>query len=258
MQKLLFLCGFMALGTTASAATLDECDQWYSHRGTDALIAADCYRSLATTASTGSDDQKQIYTRSFIALSSVVNDWPKTKAERDAIDRGLELVKEFAVNFKDTADLPYWRACMISFDAFQKDRGNTIPTHTFRVLGEIQSDLRLAIQRDSSIHFHGPLRVLGMMHTQMPAIAGGDKTLAQKLLKEAYEKSPLFSMNHLAYARILDVNGKTDPAIQVLQKMLAISDSEFDPYLQQPFLSLLPEIQKDKKAAEDLLKDLSE
>jgi hypothetical protein len=258
MQKLLVLLGLMIVSTSVQAADLQDCDRLYSHRGTDALLAADCYQQIAVTTDAGTELQKQIYERSFVALSSVVSDWPKTKAERDAIDRGLQLVKEFAVNFKDSADLPYWRACMTSFDVFQKDRGAAIPTHTFRALGEIQSDLRLAIQRNSSIHFFGPLRVMGMMHTQMPAIAGGDKTLAQKLLKEAYQKAPNFSLNHLAYARILDVNGKTDEAMNVLQQMLNLPDASMDPYFADPLLTLLPEVKKDKQAAQALLDDLSE
>jgi hypothetical protein len=258
MLKLLGLFGIMAVFSSVQAADLQDCDQLYAHRGTDALLAADCYQQIAVATDAGTDLQKRIYERSFIALSAVVNDWPKTKAERDAIDRGLQLVKEFAQIFKDSADLPYWRACMVSFDVFQKDRGAVIPTHTFRALGEIQSDLRLAIQRDSSIHFYGPLRVLGMMHTQMPAIAGGDKTLAEKLLKEAYQRAANFSMNHLAFARILDVNGKTDEAVSVLQQMLALPDASLDPFSAKPLLSLLPEVQKDKKAAQVLLDDLSE
>jgi hypothetical protein len=258
MQKLLGLFGVLAVFSSVQAADLQDCDQLYSHRGTDALLAADCYQQIAVATDAGTDLQKRIYERSFIALSSVVNDWPKTKLERDAIDRGLQLVKEFAQNFKESADLPYWRACMVSFDVFQKDRGSAIPTHTFRALGEIQSDLRLAIQRDSSIHFFGPLRVLGMMHTQMPAIAGGDKTLAQKLLKEAYQKAPNFSLNHLAFARILDVNGKTTEAVSVLQQMLVLPDANLDPYSSEPLLTLLPEVQKDKKAAQALLDDLNE
>jgi hypothetical protein len=113
------------------------------------------------------------------------------------------------------------------------------------------------MQKDSSIHFFGPHRVMGMMHTQMPAIAGGDKLLAEKLLKEAYEKEPVFSMNHLAYARILDVNGKTDEAILVLNRLLSTPDAELNPPSSEPLLSLLPEITKDKADARKLLDDLS-
>lgn len=257
-MKFLVVFGMVSLSLSAQAADLKNCDQLYSHRGNDALLAADCYQQIAVASDAGSDLQKRIYERSFIALSSVVSDWPKTKLERDAIDRGLQLVKEFTQNFKESADLPYWRACMVSFDVFQKDRGSAIPVHTFRALGEIQSDLRLAIQRDSSIHFHGPLRVLGMMHTQMPAIAGGDKTLAQKLLKDAYQKAPNFSLNHLAFARILDVNGNTAEAVNVLKKMLAQSEASLDPYSTDPLLTLFPEVKKDKQAAQTLLDDLND
>ncbi len=241
---------------SAQASVLTDCDQLYSHRGDDALKAADCYQSLIVGAS-DSIEQKKIYTRTFIALSSVINGMPKTASERKAIDLGLAMVKEFSKSFSDTSDFFYWRACMVSFDVFQKDRGAVIPTHTFRALGAIQSDLRVAMQKDSSIHFFGPLRVMGMMHTQMPAIAGGDKVLAEKLLKEAYEKEPGFSMNHLAYARILDVNGKTDEAIAVLNRMLSAPDSTFNPYASEPLLSLLPEITKDKVDAKTLLDDIS-
>jgi hypothetical protein len=258
MQHLVGLFGFLGLMITAQASTLADCDLLYSHRGSDALKSADCYQELVTGSEAGSEDQKKIFVRSFVALSSVVNDYPKTKIEREAIDKGLALVKELSKNFPDSADLPYWRACMVSFDVFQKDRGAAIPTHTFRAIGAIQSDLRLAIQKDSSIHFFGPPRVLGIMHTQMPAIAGGDKTLAEKLLKEAHTKAPGFSMNHLSYARILDVNGKNDDAIKVLQKMIETPDNFFNPYLNEPLLSLQLEITKDKKAAAELLKDISE
>ena len=256
MKKMSVLLGFLLVSFSSQAATLSDCDLLYSHRGTDALKAADCYQSLVLSV-TDLEEQKKIFTRSFIALSAVVNSMQKTPSERQAIDKGLALVKEFSKNFSGIADFFYWRACMVSFDVFEKDRGAVIPTHTFKALGAIQSDLRTSIQKDSSIHFYGPLRVMGMMHTQMPAIAGGDKALAQKLLKEAYEKEPKFSMNHLAYARILDVNGKTDEAIAVLNRLLGISDQEFDPNAAEPLLSLLPEVLKDKADAKNLLDDIS-
>ena len=258
MQPLAIILGVLVTVSSVNAATLSDCDSTYAKRGLSSLQAGQCYQSLLSGTSLSAAEQKTIYTRAFIALSATINDQPKTAAERQAIDQGLSLLKEFAKGFSTTADFFYWRACMMSFDVFQKDRDSIIPTNTFGVLGSIQDDLTAAIQRDQSIHFYGPLRVMGMMHTQMPAIIGGDKVFAEKMLKEAYSRAPVFSMNHLAYAKILDINSKTDLAMGVLKNLIQTPNETFNPYPDQPLLSLLPEVIKDKKAAAELLQNISE
>lgn len=248
-----WVLGVLALVMSqASSATegVGNCDALYAKRGMDSLRAAQCYQQLSRDQST--------YERMFVALSATVNDLPKSSAERAAIDLGLKLVKEYHQEFGSTAEYFYWKACFMSFDVLEKDRGAVIPTNMFGVLGELQDLLQKAIKLDPSVHFYGPMRVLGMMHTQMPMIVGGDKTLAEKLLREAYQKAPVFSMNHLAYARILEVNGKTTEAVKVIQKFLSADIESFNPYPDQPLRSLVPEALKEKKEAQKLLNDINE
>lgn len=259
MKKGWILGVLMLITNHASGATLgtEACDELYSHRGSDSLQAYQCYLPLLKDPEKASI-QKDIYQRMFIALSAVINDLPKTTYEKTAISNGLSLVNDYNSVYGANADYYYWKSCFVSFDVLEKDRGAIIPTHMFGVLGTLQDLLQSAIKLDPSVHFYGPMRVLGMMHTQMPMIVGGDKTLAEKMLREAYAKMPLFSINNLAFAKILDVNGKSAEAIKVLNQFLSTPNEAFNPYPEQPLLNLLPETLKDKAEAQKLLNDINE
>jgi hypothetical protein len=95
------------------------------------------------------------------------------------------------------------------------------------------------------------------MHTQMPGIVGGDKTLAEKMLAEAYRNGPAMCTNHVAYAKILQVNGKDVEAKAVLTRFLSMSDAELNPYPESPFRALKPETERDRKVARDLLEQIN-
>lgn len=239
-----------------SANSVSDCDQSYSKRGIAALEqAVECYGSL--TASLADDQKRMVFERTMIALSALVNDHPKTEAEGNAIAKALPAIEAFGKFAPESSDFFYWRAVFTSFDAIRKDRGSVLPRHLFAVIRPIQDDLRRAIERDPSVHVYGPHRVLGIMHTQMPGIVGGDKTLAEKMLKEAYTRAPQISLNHLAYARILQVNGKDELAKEVVTKFLARPDSELDPYPAEPLRSVIPELVKDRSEARKILDELN-
>ena len=250
MKKTFLLLAAMLFMNQAKAQTVDTqaCDALYANRGSDSLKAYDCYLPLLSDQN-DPDAQKKFYQKMFVALSAVINDLPKSDSEITAIQKGLELVDRYQNQFDNTSSYYYWKACFLSFDAIQKDRGGLIPTHMFKVLGSLQDLLQKSIKLDPSVHFYGPMRVLGMMHTQMPKIVGGDKILAEKMLQEAYVQAPGFSMNQLAYAKILDINGKTEEAIKVLKAFIATDINYFDP---------IPEAIKDKMEGQKLLSDLEE
>ena len=243
------------MNASASNLTDDPCDTLYSHRGSDLMAAVDCYRGGLSATSV--EAQVKLYEKSFIALSAIINDSPKTQAEIDAIARGLKLIEEFSRAYSDTAQFFYWRGVFTSFDAVQKDRGSVLPRNMFAVLKSLQQDLRQAIVLDPTIHVYGPNRVLGIMHTQMPGIVGGDKTLAETLLAEAYSKAPQICSNHTAYAKILIVNGKDALAKDVLNKFLALTDADLNPYPNEPLRNLNPENARDRKVAQAMLDDLN-
>ncbi|NDG83576.1 MAG: hypothetical protein EBX52_00890 [Proteobacteria bacterium] len=245
----------MVLSVRAQEQSVENCDRLYSMRGASLIPAVECYAKLSEAAPT--DRHEEMYERRFIALSAIVNDSPKTAAEMDAIKRGISLVDAYAKEFPDSAGVHYWKAVFVSFDAIQKDRGFPLPRNLFAVLKSIQDDLRKAISKSPSIHVYGPARVLGIMHTQMPGIVGGDKTLAEKMLAEAYLNGPALCSNHVAYAKILQVNGKTTEAKAVLTRFLSMNDLDLNPYPEAPLRGLKPENERDRKVARDLLEQLN-
>lgn len=259
MQKPLIavlLALFMIPPTQASSIDLTACDALYAKRGESLFAAHDCYTSLLAQATPS--DQKTIYERVFIALSGVVSFEPKTANERRAIDLGIKLVEKMKTDLAGSADAHYWSAVFLSFDAMQVDRGAILPRRTFGAIKTIQSELKQAMNLDPALHSYGPHRVLGTMHTQMPGIVGGDKKLAENLLKVAYENAPSMSANQYAYGNILSVNGKTEEAKRVLTQFLAMSDESLNPYPEAPFRLPKAEIESDRKKAKQILDDLNE
>jgi hypothetical protein len=243
-------------GSLRAPQTIESCDLLYSKRGSANLLeSVNCYGGLAQTAS-GEEAKLMLFERSMIALSAVVNDDPKTEAEGAAILKALQMIGEMGKRAPNSADYFYWRAVFTSFDAIRKDRGSVLPRHMFAVIGSLQDDLRRAIGLDPKIHVYGPHRVLGIMHTRMPGIVGGDKVLAEKMLREAFIRAPGISLNHVAYARILQVNGKDAQAREVLNGFLAKTDAELDPYPGEPLRNVKPELAKDRLEAKALLEEI--
>ncbi len=252
----LIFTGMTSMNSVAAPLDLSECDRMYSKRGDRLIPSAQCYQTALSTAS--DSEKKTVYERAFIALSAAVNDGPKTQAEADAIALGLKLVGELEKVAPGTGDLAYWRAVFVSFDAMRKDRGAVLPKNLFAVLKSLQQDLRSAMSLDPKVHVYGPNRVLGIMHTQMPGIVGGDKSLAENLLLEAYQRAPELSGNHVAYAKILMVNGKDAQAKMVLERFIAAKDQDLDPYPSEPLRTVKPELDRDRKTAKSMLQELNE
>jgi hypothetical protein len=240
---------------TVAVAGVETCDLLYSRRGAELLPAVACYGAELAAAATP-ELRLSLQERALIALSAVVNDSPKTQAEAQAIEQGLAWSRRLSEELPDSAQAAYWGAVFRSFDAIRKDRGSPLPRNLFGVIKSLQQDLRRAIGLDPKIHFWGPSRVLGLMHTQMPAIVGGDKSLAENLLRDAYQNAPALSLNHLAYARILRINGKATQAREVLLRFMALSDAELDPFVSEPFRTFKPEIERDREQARKLLGEL--
>lgn len=264
MQKIVMIAGVLAgllmgkplMAQTLTSAEILKCDGLYAKRGAALTEATACYQAqLATHSGTA---KVAVYERAFIALSAVVTGQPKTPAERQAIDTAQQLLESMKAELENSGEYKYWHAVFLSFDAIQRDRGAMLPRAMFRVLKTIQAQLRQAMESTPATHLHGPARVLGLMHTQMPGIVGGDKVLAEKLLKAAYEGSPAMAANQYAYANILSVNGKRADARRVLERFVAMSASELDPYPGEPLRRPTSvEIDGEKQKARELLNDLN-
>lgn len=233
------------------SAPIQECDVLYQQEKNE--MAFSCYLDLIQNPSQSSESPSKLdlYERQFIALS-------RLGEKRTAIDSGLAALQQMEKEFSNTSHYLYWQAVFLSFDAQEKDQGRPLPTAMFKVLKQIQKNLTLAISMDPTVHAYGPNRVLGVMHTAMPRIVGGDKTLAEKMLKVAYENAPRYATNWVAYAKILEMNGKEKLAKTILQQFLEMGDEALNPYPNETLRLPKVENEIERKEAKKLLSDWNE
>ncbi|OFZ79002.1 MAG: hypothetical protein A2583_14880 [Bdellovibrionales bacterium RIFOXYD1_FULL_53_11] len=215
-------------------AEIRRCDDMYAQRTNlaKAQDAGDCYRQLAAKAKKGGNAKlrREALDWQFMSLFWVITKFQNQPAERPAIDEGMAVSGAMVNEFPTLGFGYYWRGVFVSHDAMEKDRGSSTPTNLFKVLGQLETDFREAIKLEPSVHVYGPQRALGAMHTQMPPLVGGDKRLAERLLKAAYDKGKKFSQNHIFYAKILIARDKNEEAKKVLNNLLAMKDGELNPY----------------------------
>jgi len=254
MKKLVYLF-LMILPATSFSQTISDCDKLYSQREYNLISAQDCYQKFFNQNKISNDD---FFDRSFANLSTAIIFFEKKAEERIVLDKAfiiLDLVKNV---YGENSYYNYWKAVWISFDALQKDRGKLIPTYLFSQIGTIQNLLKNSANTDPTIHFYGPHRVLGILHTQMPKIAGGDKKYAEQMLNISYTARPYFISNPYAYANILYINGKNENAKTVLETFMATPNEKYESYPNEPLRSLSLEIQKEKEKAQELLTILAD
>lgn len=251
--KHLVIASFLLFSLSASADPISDCDAQYALRGQALLEAASCYTKLDPALII----HNEIYfERLLTTLSTAVGEFSKKPEERVAIDQALLVLDQVKFTLGEKAFYNYWKAVWISFDAVEKDRGSLLPTTMFGRISTIQDLLTSAIKENPTIHFYGPHRVLGLMHTQMPKIAGGDKKYAEQLLATAYTNQPSYFSNVYSYANILFVNGKNQEALDILNRFLQTPDSYYEVYSPNVSRSLSVEILAEKEKARKLLLDI--
>jgi hypothetical protein len=229
---------------------LIDCDQMYSKRGSALLSAQNCYQSLLFSKKISHD---VFFDRSFTNLSTAIIFFEKKAEERSILNAALDVLEMVKNVYGENSYYNYWKAVWVSFDALEKDRGKLIPTYLFSQIGNIQNLLKSAAQTDPTIHFYGPHRVLGVLHTQMPKIAGGDKKYAEQMLKTSYTERPFYYSNPYSYANILYINGQNESAQKILTLFIATPNEKYESFPNEAFRSLNPEIVIEKKKAKELL-----
>ena len=84
------------------------------------------------------------------------------------------------------------------------------------------------------IDYHGPYRVIGLAHNEMPPIAGGNPQIARKYLKIAFENTLIdrgFSAhmyNNIAYASRFLKDGKREEACEIVNKSRLMFKRDFE------------------------------
>jgi tetratricopeptide (TPR) repeat protein len=168
------------------------------------------------------DAMEGFFEASLYATFKIGEANPGSRAELQIADdgraRGLEFMQERA----DVAASFYWGAAFLTTAAKIRDRGASIPRNLLRDLPKIQEAMNEAIRLDRTYHGYGPVRVYGIYMMQADPAVGGDDTVAEKYLLEAYQKAPGMGQNHLWYAEVLVELNRKPEAIKVLEQFVAL------------------------------------
>lgn len=119
----------------------------------------------------------------------------------------------------------YYGACL---GLLIEDKGVTAAGE----LGELEAALKKATEK-AETDFGGPLRALGMLYLRAPSwpTGIGDLDQALELLERAAREFPLHPENHLFYAYALKEDGRTEEAVEELDRATsALVEGEWGDY----------------------------
>jgi tetratricopeptide (TPR) repeat protein len=137
-------------------------------------------------------------------------------ARREAAKRGIVLARHGKELNPNRVECHYWYAINVGWLA-DVDR-----KYGLDAVGEMETELKRAIEIDERYDFAGPSRVLGIMYLRTPAppISIGSPRRGLRLLQRAVELFPDYPENYLYLGEALRDNGRAAEAKQALDKVI--------------------------------------
>jgi hypothetical protein len=232
----------LILTTTAAFA---DCDSLFAQRGEgldNTRAAFDCYKANENTTGTLVERARRLnrmaYLKFFSAEYFLSN---KAPVIEDAMELADEAVKVFGKKY----DLVAYRALLEEektelawalyhyglFVARYVDiRGIA---EALRRMDDIKRSMNTILRiQQQAVAFHGAHRTLGILHTKVPGIAGGDIDLAKRYLPLAVSETihggglSAYPLNNLMYADLLIKLGQDRKACEQLGLVAALSDED--------------------------------
>jgi tetratricopeptide (TPR) repeat protein len=172
-------------------------------------------RDLEQAARTLRDDY-DAQAQAAEALAFLAENETNPDLRREAAKRGIVLARHGKELNPNRGECHYWYAINVGWLA-DVDR-----KYGLDAVGEMETELKRAIEIDERYDLGGPLRVLGILYLRTPAppVSIGSSRKGLRLLQRAVELFPDYPENHLYLAEALRKNGLTDEAREALSKVL--------------------------------------
>ncbi len=247
-MKFVTILGLILFATQpTSFAQQSSCDESYSKRAESFDYAEQAYECYRNEFMSGTQASK-LDSLEGAALSAVwIVNRTKNSEEKAKWTFNGQVISELILKiFPNHGAGQYWKAVFLTFDAKNKDGNSILPKNMLMALPAIKQNLIDAKKLNENVHAHGPHRVYGIMHMQMPTIVGGDDQIALQDLRLAYVKDPLFSANIVAYAKILIKTNDTMNAKNLLTDFLSSPVNDFG-------INRIADTNEDRVEAQNLL-----
>ena len=150
------------------------------------------------------------------ALAFLAENETKPESRIDAAKRGIMVSRHGRDLNPDRVECHYWYAISVGLLA-DADR-----SYGVKAVGEMEPELKRAIDIDDRYDYAGPLRVLGILYLRTPAppVSIGSPRKGLRMLQRAVEAFPDYPENYLYLAEALRDTGRKDEARQAIQKVL--------------------------------------
>jgi hypothetical protein len=246
LRLALFLSPLFLAASSASAATLEDCDAIYSKREQlktqdderllrETLACLNTATAIAKSSTKSSDNlENERYDRMMVVLAALVQSEISRLPNAPHLSDDLSTLKNAIEKWRSVggADgtLSYWSGVHLSFQCEYLDHGKYPPLETVRKLNALFDYFKGASTRAPETHHAGPDRVLGIMYDKLPLMYYGNTKTAEDYLRKAYTAAPKLSANALHFARILIKNGKRAEAEPILKRLKTEPETEWNPY----------------------------
>lgn len=87
------------------------------------------------------------------------------------------------------------------------------------LVGPIRDAMHKVIELSPGYEQGGAYRVLGRLETKLPAMLGGDKEEAERLLRKALGMGPRYWLNHLYLASLYNRTGRQQEALELVEQV---------------------------------------
>jgi len=226
----------LLMGTSvARAQGVLDCQRHYEARAnmTEAKLASDCYLAILESRPSDPVQLKAAYEGAFFSTAWV---YSRTSNYLDKLPmalRGLEISTRLLDADENSAIGLYWNAVFLTLQCELHDAGSLIRGCFLATRHRIFDQLLRAMEIDPRTHGYGPHRAYGTMMRELPLLAGGNRTVSERYLREALVGDPSYSVNYVEYAKTLLELRRTSEARVVLEQL-----TEYDCMTMNPFRAL--------------------
>lgn len=223
----------------------DSCEETFSKRGEGASATASalrCYEALLRSASDVDAKSTALIRVSYLKFFEAENYTQKKEALLfEAMEIAEKAVELFGTKYAlgDYRKLPAHQQTLVAEALYNYglivaryvDEKGVV--EALKRMDDIKKSMTTIIRlKQEAVAHHGAHRVLGIFHTKVPAIAGGDLKQAKTYLEAALQGTRYngelsrYPLNHVVYSDYLYKVGETSRACDELRKVMNLTETD--------------------------------
>lgn len=236
---------FILLALVSVSALADTCSPLFDRRGagaTQTIEAIGCYEDSLRNVTDAETRSQYLVSLSYLKFFQAEN---YSQRKESLLFEAMEIAEKSLLIFGAKYSLGDYRKLSASAQTLVAESlynyGLIVARYVdekgvveaLKRMDDIKKSMTTIIRlKQENVAHAGAHRVLGIFHTKVPSIAGGDLKLAKTYLEAALEGSRYngelsrYPLNHVVYSDYLYKVGEKDRACAELQKIMGLNESD--------------------------------